>query len=251
MYKAVQTSRLYEQIVDQIEDAILKRKLKPGDQLPPERQMAKQFGVSRIAVREAVKSLSERGLVEAVPGRGTFITSVTSHTIRNFIGLFSKYGQEEGQAHLVEAREILELEIAALAAARVKEEHVTAMKEACEAMERTRLDPERFLQAEYNFHLALAEAAANPVIESLLDSIVELLREQRQKIFQVAGGPERGQHHHKEILEAVERKDAEAARKAMREYLEKVRQVSTAEVQRREENSGARNQKPVDSSSSQ
>src|SRR5438046_4593906 len=71
MYKIVRSSRLYEQIVQQVEESIHKSVLKPGDQLPPERELAQQFGVSRTAVREAVKALREKGLVEAYPGRGT------------------------------------------------------------------------------------------------------------------------------------------------------------------------------------
>src|ERR1700731_4799566 len=81
VYKVVQTSRLYEQIVQQIEDSIMRRALKPGDQLPAERDLAQQFGVSRTAVREAVKTLREKGLLEAYPGRGTFITNGSSHSI--------------------------------------------------------------------------------------------------------------------------------------------------------------------------
>ena len=86
MYKVVQTSRLYEQIVQQIEDSILKGDLKEGDQLPAERELAQQFGVSRTAVREAVKTLREKGLVEAYAGRGTFVTNGNAHSIRLTLG---------------------------------------------------------------------------------------------------------------------------------------------------------------------
>src|SRR5271167_612176 len=108
MYKLVQTSRLYEQIVQQIQDSIEKGALKPGDQLPSERELALQFGVSRTAVREAVKTLREKGLVEAYPGRGTFITSETSNTIRLTFDRLIKLEPREGTVHLVEVREILE-----------------------------------------------------------------------------------------------------------------------------------------------
>ena len=83
------------------------------------------------------------------------------------------------------------------------------MREAVAAMDRAGRDPETYIEADLDFHLALAEGAANPIILSLLDSIVGLLREQRLRIFRVPGGPERGQIHHKRILEAVERHDAE------------------------------------------
>src|SRR5271155_3461677 len=108
MYRAVRASRLYEQIVQQIEESIHKGALKPGDQLPAERELAQQFGVSRTAVREAVKTLHEKGLVEAYPGRGTFITSGTSNSVRQSLDRMIRDGHTEGTVHLAEVREILE-----------------------------------------------------------------------------------------------------------------------------------------------
>ena len=93
MYKVVRSSRLYEQIVQQIEDSILKGTLKSGDQLPSERELALKFGVSRTAVREAVKALHEKGLVEAYSGRGTFITNGTSEAVRQSINLMLRIDQ--------------------------------------------------------------------------------------------------------------------------------------------------------------
>jgi GntR family transcriptional repressor for pyruvate dehydrogenase complex len=226
VYKVIRTSRLYEQIVQQIEDSVLNGSLKPGDQLPAERDLAQRLGVSRTAVREAVKTLHEKGLVEAYSGRGTFVTDGTSQAARQSFDLMVKVGQQEGSPHLVELRLILEPEIAALAAARVQEEDLAAMREAVALMDRSQKDPEAYIEADLDFHLALAEAAANPLILSLIDSIVGLLREQRIRIFDAAGGPQRGQFHHKRILEAVERRDPEMARGAMRAHLEQVRQDS-------------------------
>src|SRR3984885_1235402 len=228
MYKVVQTSRLYEQIVQQIEDSIRKGDLKEGDKLPAERQLAHQFGVSRTAVREAVKTLREKGLVEAYAGRGTFITDGTSQAIRQSLGLMVRIGQPNGSIHLAEVRSILEPEIAALAATRIQEQHLALMREAVVLMDRAQDDPEAFIEADLDFHLALAEAADNPLILSLLDSIVGLLREQRMRIFQVEGGPNRGQYHHKRILDAVERRNPEKAREAMRAHLLQVREDSKA-----------------------
>jgi GntR family transcriptional repressor for pyruvate dehydrogenase complex len=224
MYKTVQSSRLYEQIVQQIEDSISQGALKPGDQLPAERDLARQFGVSRTAVREAVKALREKGLVAAHPGRGTFVTNGTTQVIRQSLDLMMKIGQVDGMPHLAEIRQILEPEIAALAAARIEEQHLAMMREAYSVMEKSLKDPDAYIEADLDFHLALAEAAGNPLILSLIDSIVGLLREQRIKIFHVDGGPERGQSHHKRILEAVEARDAEKARAAMRAHLKQVRE---------------------------
>jgi GntR family transcriptional repressor for pyruvate dehydrogenase complex len=177
-------------------------------------------------VREAVKALREKGLVEAYSGRGTFVTDGTTQAARQSFDLMVKLGQQEGSPHLSELRLILEPGIAALAAERVKREDLQALREAVAVMERAQKDPEAYIEADLDFHLALAEAAANPLILSLIDSIVGLLREQRIKIFNVEGGPQRGQFHHKRILEAMERGDAEQARSAMRAHLEQVRQDS-------------------------
>jgi len=228
VYKLVRTSRLYEQIVQQIEESIVNGDLKPGDQLPAERDLAHRFGVSRTAVREAVKALREKGLVEAYSGRGTFITDGTTQAVRQSFDLMVKIGQPEGSTHLAEVRAILEPEIAALAASRIQETELATMREAVAVMDKAGQDPDAYIEADLDFHLALAEGAANPLILSLLDSIVGLLREQRLRIFRVPGGPERGQVHHKRILEAVERHDAENARQAMREHLDQVREDGQA-----------------------
>jgi GntR family transcriptional repressor for pyruvate dehydrogenase complex len=233
VYKIIQASRLYEQIVKQIEDSILQGTIKPGDQLPPERDLAQQFGVSRTAVREAVKALREKGLVEAYSGRGTFITNGTSQAIKHSLDFMMRIGQHDGLAHLAEVRQILEPEIAALAATRIQEQHVATMREAVGVMDQAVRDPDAYIEADLDFHLSLAEAAGNPIILSLIDSIVGLLREQRLKIFYVDGGPERGQHHHKRILEAVEQRDAERARERMRAHLQQVREDSAVPMKER------------------
>lgn len=230
MYKVVQASRLYEQIVQQIEESIRTKALKEGDQLPPERELAHQFGVSRTAVREAVKALRGKGLVEAYPGRGTFITNQTSHSLKQSLDRVVKIDEPEGAARLTEVREILEPEIAALAATRANEEDLQAMREAIGVMEEARRDPDAFIEGDLDFHLALADATANPLILSLIDPIIALLRENRMRTYYVDGGPERGQYHHKRILEAIEHRDPRGAREAMRAHLRQVRSDSEGET---------------------
>lgn len=226
VYKIVQSSRLYEQIVEQIEQSVQKGDLKPGDQLPAERELAEQFGVSRTAVREAVKALREKGLVEAYPGKGTFITNGSSNPMRQSLDRMMRSAQVDATSSLVEVREILEPEIAGLAAARATEENLNSLREAVAVMDAAKRDPDAYIEADLDFHLELAEAASNPLILSLIDSIVGVLREQRMRIFEVDGGPDRGQYHHKKILEAMEHRDAQGAREAMRAHLRQVREDS-------------------------
>jgi len=232
VYRTVKTSRLYEQIVQQVEDSILSGQLKPGDQLPAERDLAQRFGVSRTAVREAVKTLREKGLVEAYSGRGTFVTNGTSQAVRQSFDLMIRINQQEGSAHVAELRQVLEPEIAALAAPRIEEQLIATMREAVAIMDRNLHEPEAYIEADLDFHLALAEAVGNPLILSLLDSIVGLLREQRSRIFNVDGGPQRGQFHHKRILAAIEKRDPEKAREAMRAHLKQVLSDSSTSVKK-------------------
>lgn len=235
MYQAVHAGRLYEQIVAQIEQRILDGEIKVGDQLPPERELAEQFGVSRTAVREAVKALREKGLVQVQPGRGTFITDGTSRAMRHSLGLMAKFGGVESSRNLVEVREILEPEIAALAASRANDEQIAALHRAVETMDTALTDAETFIEADLDFHLALADATQNFLVPTLIDSIIELLRQDRKNVFlYVEGGAARGQFHHKRILEAVLAHDPDKARQAMRAHLEQVRRDTETSVRARD-----------------
>jgi len=207
--KGVQAPRRYERVVQQIEQWILDGSMKPGDQLPGEHELAQQFGVSRTAVREAAKTLREKGLVEPCSGRGTFVTHGMSQVMRQSLDLMAKMGQLDASAHLGEVRKILEPHIAALAATRVQGKHLRTMREAFQSMDENLDDPDGYIEADLEFHLALAQAAGNPLILSLLDSIVGLLREERIRLFQIKGAPERSQRHHLRILEAVAQGDSE------------------------------------------
>jgi GntR family transcriptional repressor for pyruvate dehydrogenase complex len=226
MYSPIQTERLYEQIVLQIESSILSGDLKIGDQLPAERVLAEQFSVSRTAVREAVKTLREKGLIEILPGRGTFITNRKAGSVRQSIGLLMKFESGKDSVNLVEVREMLEPEIAALAAIRITDEYLAAMSDAIQTMESAIDNVDLFAEADLDFHLALAEATQNPIIPILMDSIIDLLREQRKKTGLANGGLRRGQEHHRIIMDAVTRRDPDAARQAMHNHMHQVRDDS-------------------------
>lgn len=222
MYSTIHASRLYEQIIEQIQNLVKAGALRPGDKLPPERELAEQFGVSRTAVREAVKALSEKGLVEIQPGRGTFITNFTLTMMRDSLDLVVKAGLPNSVAHLNEVRTLLEPGIAALAAERITAADIQTLEQAVQAMDEAMHNADAFAGADLEFHLALARATQNPLIPILLDPIVDQLREHRKRIFLVEGGPQRGQYHHYRILAAVSQRDSAAAREAMCDHLKQV-----------------------------
>ena len=226
LYTPVQSIKVFEQIADQIEQRILNGELRSGDRLPTERVLAEQFQASRTAVREAMKILAQKGLVEMRPGRGTIVINGAPEAMQNSIGLVMKLqvGEVGGSDNLVEVREILETEIAALAAARATEDEITAMREAIRVMDVSLSDADAYIAADNQFHRALAKATQNSLILILIDSIVNPLSEQRKHIFAVEGGPERGQFHHRRILESIIRRNPENARAAMHAHLQQVRE---------------------------
>jgi GntR family transcriptional regulator, transcriptional repressor for pyruvate dehydrogenase complex len=224
MYTPIHSSKVFEKIAEQIEKRILSGELRSGDRLPTERELSEQFQASRTAVREAMKTLAQRGLVDMRPGRGTIVIDGTSQAMRHSLGLMMMVGQSGNSANLVEVREIIEPGIAALAAVRATEEEITAMREAVRVMDANLNEADAFIAADNDFHRALAKGTQNALILTLVDSIVDLLSEQRKQIFSLSGAPERGQIHHKRILDSVVQHDAEAAREAMRAHLQQVRE---------------------------
>jgi GntR family transcriptional repressor for pyruvate dehydrogenase complex len=227
MYQEVQTGRLYEKIVEQIHKSIIDGDLKPGDQLPSERELGKQFGVSRTSIREGIRVLTLMGLVEVNHGRGTFIAEQTSNAIRYTMDTMITIARKEGSGNLIELREILEPEIAALAATRASEEHIQAIREAVNTMAEAMEDPKRYdeyIEADLDFHLSLAEGAGNPLFLVLIDLLVVQLRQQRVRAASKEGGLYRGQTHHRRILDAVESRDPIAARKVMFAHIKQIRE---------------------------
>jgi GntR family transcriptional repressor for pyruvate dehydrogenase complex len=233
-YAPIQSNKVFEQVAVQIEQRILKGELRSGDRLPTEREMAEQFHVSRTAVREAMKILAQKGLVDMRPGRGTIVIDGAQEAMQHSIGLVMKLklGEVGGSDNLVEVRAILETEIAALAAARASDEEISAMREAIMAMDESLDDADAFIEADNSFHEALARATQNTLILILVNSIVNPLSEQRKQIFEVEGGPQRGQIHHRRILDSIIRRDPEAARAAMRSHLQQVREDVRASTER-------------------
>ncbi len=222
MYAPIQATKVFEQIATQIEQQILRGDLRTGDRLPTERELAEKFRASRTAVREAMKTLAQKGLVDMRPGRGTIVIDGTSFALRDSLNRSMLVNQPKSNTELVEVREILEPEIAALAAVRATDEDIAALRVAVETMDAHIADADAFIAADNRFHQILANATNNNLILTLIHPIMELLSEQRKHIFGVQGGPQRGQQHHKLLLDAVIRHDSDAARVAMQAHLRQV-----------------------------
>jgi GntR family transcriptional repressor for pyruvate dehydrogenase complex len=202
---------------DHLAEQIVSGRLPAGSHLPSERQLAEQFGVSRAMVREALRSLVERHLVEVVPGRGAFVQHVrSSGVVQGFETLFRR--RQVTPRDMVEARTALECAAAALAAERATAADFEALAGARVQLDRAGGILEQVRQ-DLAFHLAIVRAARNPVIETMYDAIVGLVVELMLRSLadpQVAGD---ALPYHLAIYEAIRDRDPGRAREAMAAHL--------------------------------
>jgi GntR family transcriptional repressor for pyruvate dehydrogenase complex len=211
--------RLYQEIVDQIQQQVLSGALKPGDQIPAERDLAERFGVSRTAVREAIKSLTEKGLIEVFVGRGTFVTNLSPDRVVESMTLLLR-NEPDSIANLQEARELLEVPTARLAALRRTPEHVERLRAITAEIERERSVSPRLIDGDTEFHVEVARATGNPVLVLLSQTIVELLRAERLEPVHVSEEAlETAFAGHRAIIDAIADADADRAGEAMRDHL--------------------------------
>ncbi|MGH2355931.1 MAG: FadR/GntR family transcriptional regulator, partial [Chloroflexota bacterium] len=195
-------------------EAIVRERYAPGEFLPTEQALADEYGTSRNVVREALKVLSARGLVEVLHGRGTRVLPRERWQLLDQLILLMRTDPTIPQA-LLEVRCILETEIAALAAERATAEQVEAMQTAIDAIRATADRPEVFVEHGIQFHRLLAEASGNVLLPLVLEPVARLLRASRLATIRAASAIQFAPNTHAEVLEAVRARDPAGARHAM------------------------------------
>jgi GntR family transcriptional repressor for pyruvate dehydrogenase complex len=231
-HKVKTSERLFLEVVRQIEERIIQGKLKPGDMLPAERIMAEQFGVSRTVIREAMKALELRGLVEVQHGRGVMVVRPSADNVADSVLRFLKI-EENPIWSLHELRSILEVEFAGLAAERRTEEDLVALGDLIKKMAASLEAPAEYVEYDFEFHRALARAAHNPMFFLVLEPYVALMREARKLGATARNAPRRSIEFHRPVFEAIKKRDPAAARAAMREHFAYVAEfIAEAEARR-------------------
>lgn len=217
--------RLYQDIVDHIQEMIVSGRLAAGDQLPSERQLANQFDVSRTAVREAIRALTEKGLVEIRLGRGSFVTVPSVEHVAESITLLFRVDNQATNADLLAARELLEVPIAGLAAQNRTEANIQRMKELLQTMRERVGKPFEFNEADTEFHAELARASGNPVLSVLIQSLIPHVMGSARDMATYKDEHTIAGDLHEAILRQVERGNVQAAERAMKRHLEHVEHV--------------------------
>ena len=215
----------YELVAEDLLTLIGERHLRPGDPIPTERELTERYGVGRSSVREALRVLESNGLIAST--RGGFVVAAASRPLNKSIGLLLLL-EEANLRELFALRRMLEVETAALAATRRRREHLAELSDAIEDMERGLEDEDRYIAADVRFHLVLAEASENRLVEHVMLAIRDLLRRALSTIYRIPQSAAQSIADHRMILGAVEARDPAGARAAMRDHLDAVERAIDA-----------------------
>jgi GntR family transcriptional regulator, transcriptional repressor for pyruvate dehydrogenase complex len=224
------TADIYRKLVGQI----IRGVWRPGERIPAERQLGQQLGVGRASLREALKALEIMGMIETRLGDGTYVCKRSEFLSRPL--LWAITSSSETDVHeLVEARRLIETEMAGLAAERATAEDMKLIGTHLDNMERSRESVGEFLQSDIEFHMAVGQAAHNSILLNALLLIRNLLQDWISSSLQTEGVAEKALEHHKAIFLAIAKKNGAAARTAMQRHLEEMAAIFVEAQKRRRE----------------
>jgi GntR family transcriptional regulator, transcriptional repressor for pyruvate dehydrogenase complex len=206
----IRRRRLYEDVVSQLQSLISSGRLEPGDQLPSERALADQLAVSRTSVREALRILEARGMLEARPGQGLYVRGRRTEEI---VSILASYLVRERESYLevLDVREALERKAAERAAILATQKDLDALKAAVVAMQEEVLEGRVPMDADTEFHRAMASASHNEVLKQMLDTVLGLLSQRRRDVFDMSHGGILVLHQHANIYRAIKNQDPAGA----------------------------------------
>ena len=199
-------------------------RLNPGDKLPPERELAEAFGVSRTSVRDAIRVLEMQGMVEPRQGDGTVVRDLSPDSLVSpLASVLARNGRL--LTELLDVRKILEPPLAARAAAHASEEDVNKLRAILDRQTEKVRRGELAIDEDTQFHYMIATAAKNSVVMRVVDVLMDLLRESRERSLQVKGRLQKSLAGHRQIFGAIRSRDQAAAEAAMRQHLQEIEDV--------------------------
>ena len=235
----VRKTKVYAEVAAQIQRLIAEGRLKPGDKLPPERELAEIFGVSRSSVRDAIRVLEVQGLVEPRHGDGTLVREIPIDRLVRPLADALTAGKDL-LADLFDMRKMLEPPLARAAAFRATDDDVRALEQIVERQTRRVRAGELALEDDNEFHYRIATAAKNQVVLRTMDVLMDLLRDSRARSLQGPGRAEKSLEGHRRILDAIRRRDPDAAAQRMRGHIEEIEGTLFPESRAAESPAGSR-----------
>lgn len=223
-FQKVNRYRLYQDVVGQLVEHIRTGRIRPGERFPSERDLERQMGVSRGILREAFRVLEARGIIESRPGGGRFLRQVDGQNLFDLEAGFVKL--EKGVLLAIcEARQIIEVRAAQLAAERGNEEDIASIGRVIEDFFSTQFDLGEQMDRDLDFHVAVARSSGNPVLWELVRVLVGILREHRQQMHLPRDRWATMCRQHCHIYEAIRGRDGPEAARRMAEHLDQLRRV--------------------------
>ena len=220
-FKIIKRESTLEVIVQQIKDQIKKGILKPGEKLPSERKLADLLRVSRASIREAIQALAFSGYLEVIQGKGTYILEIATQydEIVKFFSEFSNYSLD----YLMEARIMLEGEFARLAALNASPEEIDVIERIFNEIAKSK-DLNSFVVKDLKFHLTIAKATHNPIMNGIMKIIVEMLYKETQKIIEISKDTRVNTiETTRNLVQAIKQRNADQAKELMSEHISNIR----------------------------
>jgi len=220
LVKPIKKINVAEQAISKIYELVKENNLKVGDKLPPERELVKILEISRSSLREAIRALEMIGVINVIQGKGMVIeSSKISNSIIKPLA-FSIILNKNTFLELFEARKLIEVECAGLAAERITTSELKKVKEIYNLLIKHQNNREKSIKYEIKLHEEITEIAKNNVLGDILSSIKKLLRESRDTTVPSQGVTLKTINCHEKLIQAFEAKDAGKARKLMFEHLD-------------------------------
>ncbi len=221
MLKVIKKTRIYEEVVSQIHELIRAGKVKAGDQLPSERELAETFKVSRTSVREALRALETRGLIVSRTGAGNFVAELPVESLVAPLATLL-LEEKDALADIFEMRKLIEPQIASMAAERATKRDIERMKKILDKQGEEVSRGETGVEADAEFHFAIGGATQNQALEKLVSGLMDMLSHSREESLQTPGRRMASIESHRKILAAIEEHDKTKAREAMLRHIERV-----------------------------
>jgi GntR family transcriptional repressor for pyruvate dehydrogenase complex len=218
MFKRIKHIRVSDEIVNQLKSLISEGILKPGNQLPPERELIKEFGVSRPTLREALRSLIAMGFLEGKQTKRTFVKSVISERMQDPISFLIKTDTQK-IFDLIEVRKAMEAWSAFHAAQRATQEDIKQLESTIEEMKAAYEKGRSWEKEDADFHLAIAQATHNTIQTHIMSTIYDLLRESVARVFTDRAKVKKLLQQHYRIFTAIKNHSAEKARDRTLDHL--------------------------------
>ena len=213
-----QDGLMTEEVVTQVREMIQHGKLRPGDRLPPERELAKQLGISRASLRPGLHFLAAIGVLTSRHGSGTYIASgppALDSAPLNMLAALHGFTTEK----MFEARRLVEVAVAGLAAERATDDQLRIMAEEVTETYAALNNPQEYLVHDFGFHRAVAAASGNPILATFMEMVADILYQRRCKTIGRSRDLKESVEMHRKIYRAIRARNADAARAAMNEHL--------------------------------